>query len=163
MTHTPKPQGSDLKPWPLLGYAPGGYMCRCADCGTEFDGDKRAVQCLPCAAKAVHLTLTSREEEVETLRLAICGGEDAPGYAMSLPLMTILQVVSDNYRSWRETSDAALSLKAEVERLRGALERLGSMEAFEGARATDAVRDAELLARITFARAALSQSTGDTK
>lgn len=49
----------ELKAWPLMGYAPGDYMCRCCDCGAEFVGDKRAVQCLPCASKAV-LALTAR-------------------------------------------------------------------------------------------------------
>lgn len=43
-----------LKPYndeyPMGGYAPGSYMCKCATCGCEFFGDKRAVQCLPCAS-----------------------------------------------------------------------------------------------------------------
>ena len=39
-----------VKPWPLFGYAPGGYMSKCSVCGETFDGDKRAFNCLPCAA-----------------------------------------------------------------------------------------------------------------
>jgi hypothetical protein len=35
--------------WPLAGYAPGGYTCKCRQCGREFIGDKRASNCLPCA------------------------------------------------------------------------------------------------------------------
>lgn len=31
------------------GYAPGNYFCRCVDCKKEFIGDKRAIQCEPCA------------------------------------------------------------------------------------------------------------------
>jgi hypothetical protein len=31
------------------GYAPGTYECRCLRCGASFEGDKRAVICLPCA------------------------------------------------------------------------------------------------------------------
>lgn len=41
---------SELKPWPLFGYAPGDYMCTCVGCGNCFGGDKRAVNCLECAA-----------------------------------------------------------------------------------------------------------------
>ena len=47
------------------------------------------------------------EGENEQLRLAICGGEDAPGYAASLPLEKILSVAKDNERTLREYSDLA--------------------------------------------------------
>ncbi|RVO41323.1 DNA-binding response regulator [Sinorhizobium meliloti] len=39
----------NMKPWPLRGYAPGNYMCKCILCGCEFQGDKRAMECLECA------------------------------------------------------------------------------------------------------------------
>lgn len=59
-----------------------------------------------------------------------------------------------------ETLDAAYHSAAatarECERLTKALERLGSMEAFEVARAVNVAADAELLARISFARAVLA-------
>ncbi len=32
-----------------LGWAPGGYVCRCSRCGSDFAGDKRAYQCADCA------------------------------------------------------------------------------------------------------------------
>lgn len=35
--------------YPIGGYAPGGYMCNCLSCGSQFTGDKRAFQCQPCA------------------------------------------------------------------------------------------------------------------
>ena len=35
--------------YPIGGYAPGYYGCTCVTCKTEFMGDKRAVQCEPCA------------------------------------------------------------------------------------------------------------------
>jgi hypothetical protein len=41
------------KNYPIGGYAPGNYHCICAICNTKFQGDKRAVQCEPCATKAV--------------------------------------------------------------------------------------------------------------
>jgi hypothetical protein len=37
--------------YPIGGYAPGNYMCNCSTCKTQFQGDKRAVQCEPCAIK----------------------------------------------------------------------------------------------------------------
>ena len=46
--------------YPIGGYAPGNYMCNCTTCKTQFQGDKRAVQCEPCAVKMV-------EEQVQTL------------------------------------------------------------------------------------------------
>jgi rubrerythrin len=30
-------------------WAPGGYICKCCICGHQFQGDKRAVTCAPCA------------------------------------------------------------------------------------------------------------------
>jgi hypothetical protein len=48
-------QLSERKPeWPLMGYAPGSYFCRCHVCGDQFEGDKRAFQCLPCAVAAAN-------------------------------------------------------------------------------------------------------------
>ena len=38
--------------YPIGGYAPGNYQCHCCDCGVTFHGDKRAVQCEPCAVTA---------------------------------------------------------------------------------------------------------------
>ncbi len=31
------------------GWAPGPYLGKCQNCGEEFNGDKRAFECLPCA------------------------------------------------------------------------------------------------------------------
>lgn len=35
--------------YPVGGYAPGNYMCKCCSCKRGFVGDKRAVQCKSCA------------------------------------------------------------------------------------------------------------------
>lgn len=44
------------KSWPLCGYAPGSYFCRCHQCRKQFEGDKRSLECLDCAAaSARHL------------------------------------------------------------------------------------------------------------
>jgi hypothetical protein len=41
-----------------MGYAPGKYHCRCVDCDEEFQGDKRALRCLECAASAANRALS---------------------------------------------------------------------------------------------------------
>ena len=51
--------------YPIGGYAPGYYGCTCVTCKTEFMGDKRAVQCEPCAIK-----MTKEEPKQETLEEA---------------------------------------------------------------------------------------------
>jgi hypothetical protein len=35
--------------YPIGGFAPGFYSCRCLSCNSDFIGDKRAVQCEICA------------------------------------------------------------------------------------------------------------------
>lgn len=37
--------------YPIGGYAPGNYQHKCCTCGQPFTGDKRAVECEPCAIK----------------------------------------------------------------------------------------------------------------
>jgi hypothetical protein len=54
------------KQYPIGGYAPGYYSCTCVTCKTEFMGDKRAVQCEPCAIKT-----TQEEPKQETLEDSI--------------------------------------------------------------------------------------------
>lgn len=47
-------QDNKQKNWPkhpVLGYAPGDYMCKCITCGSGFFGDKRSVMCGDCAMK----------------------------------------------------------------------------------------------------------------
>ena len=49
-------QKDEAKQYPIAGYAPGFYSCKWVNCKIEFTGDKRAVQCEPCAIK------TTKEE-----------------------------------------------------------------------------------------------------
>lgn len=44
--------------WPLAGYAPGSYLNHCLTCGDYYYGDKRAIECLPCAVDTVKSKLT---------------------------------------------------------------------------------------------------------
>jgi hypothetical protein len=83
--------------------------------------------------RAIAVQVGDKDRENEELRLAICGGEDAPGYAASLPLQTILDVAQSNLREWRAASDRALAaeaqrdtLQAEVVRLREALQEIAT-------------------------------------
>jgi len=42
------------KQYPIGGYATGNYTCTCVTCKQRFFGDKRAVQCEPCATEMVN-------------------------------------------------------------------------------------------------------------
>lgn len=54
-----------LKKYPIGGYAPGGYYCTCCRCGKQFQGDKRAVECEPCAliSKELFDAMSPKEQE----------------------------------------------------------------------------------------------------
>lgn len=54
------------KKYPIGGYAPGNYQCKCTTCERSFFGDKRAVQCEACAvvAKERFDALSPTEQEV---------------------------------------------------------------------------------------------------
>lgn len=41
----------DWKHLKFYGYAPGGYLCRCGECGQQHEADKRAATCRSCAEK----------------------------------------------------------------------------------------------------------------
>lgn len=57
------------KKYPVGGYAPGNYSCHCATCGNSFRGDKRAVQCEPCAvADKEKFDAMSPEEQGELMK-----------------------------------------------------------------------------------------------
>jgi len=56
------PKEKTKQKYPIGGYAPGYYGCTCVTCKIEFIGDKRAVQCEPCAIK-----LTKEETKQETI------------------------------------------------------------------------------------------------
>jgi hypothetical protein len=51
----------ELKQYPIGGYAPGNYTCTCVSCKTRFQGDKRAVQCEPCAIEMVKLKIKTND------------------------------------------------------------------------------------------------------
>jgi hypothetical protein len=55
--------------YPIGGYAPGLYSCVCVSCEKEFMGDKRAVQCEPCAIEMVNTKITINDRGgIETVK-----------------------------------------------------------------------------------------------
>ena len=63
---------SEERKYPIGGYAPGFYACTCANCKKKFQGDKRAVQCEPCAVAADEAWKNmSPDEQVAVTRAAV--------------------------------------------------------------------------------------------
>lgn len=54
--------------WPLCAYAPGDYLGRCVHCGQQFQGDKRALECLECAASSAKALIEIHRNEARELR-----------------------------------------------------------------------------------------------
>ena len=48
--------------YPIGGFAPGNYYNRCVTCKKDFIGDKKAVQCEPCAIEMVRTKIVKSEE-----------------------------------------------------------------------------------------------------
>ena len=59
------------KAWPLCGYAPGHYSGKCHDCGTHFEGDKRAMECLECAARSANFLLGDARDKLRDLAAVV--------------------------------------------------------------------------------------------
>jgi hypothetical protein len=57
--------------YPIGGFAPGNYFCKCQNCETEFTGDKRSVQCEPCAINMVHDAYINCAMELKNLKAAL--------------------------------------------------------------------------------------------
>lgn len=57
--------------YPIGGYAPGNYVGTCTACKEEFIGDKRAVQCEPCAINMVNKYYGKNIIELNKLKKAL--------------------------------------------------------------------------------------------
>lgn len=57
-------------------WAPGSYLCKCLSCETTFEGDKRAMSCLPCAVARLD-AIASKATDEEALARVLC---TADGY-----------------------------------------------------------------------------------
>lgn len=76
--------------YPIIGYAPGSYYCRCATCGDQFTGDKKAVQCQPCAINMLQESHEKIKDSLEAAKMALRAIEtgDDP-FPMSLAQNTL--------------------------------------------------------------------------
>lgn len=55
--------------YPIGGFAPGSYWCNCVTCKEKFMGDKKAVQCEPCAIEMVNIKVKINEQGgIETIK-----------------------------------------------------------------------------------------------
>lgn len=69
------------------------------------------------------------ERERDELRLDITGGEDAPGHNASLSHQTIRDILAENYRSWRDSSDRYVTASDQLAAAREALEEAARVAA----------------------------------
>ena len=54
--------------YPIGGYAPGNYSNTCLECQESFIGDKRAVQCEPCAINSINKNHTQALLELSKIK-----------------------------------------------------------------------------------------------
>lgn len=123
----------EVKPvaWPLGSYAPGNYMCRCT-CGKTFEGDKRAICCLDCAAIAIKATVEALTAHLDALKEENeVAYREARGLAVAMhrsyywevtqwqPLEDLRGVISQI-----DNMTTGLSLKSERDALLSRVERL---------------------------------------
>lgn len=73
------------KKYPIGGYAPGYYSCKCVTCKIKFTGDKRAVQCEPCAIKTTQET--PKQETLEEFAERISRAHDNDNYKSLMSLV----------------------------------------------------------------------------
>ena len=99
-------------------------------CGYEVS--LKAIDAMTEAADRIEQLTAERER----LALAICGGEDAPGYANAQTVETLEHVARQNQQSHGETINSLLAAEAERDRLREALDNL-----LEALTAEDQFRD----------------------
>ena len=57
--------------YPIGGFAPGHYMCKCATCGEVYTGDKYSKQCEPCGINAVNESNANAILELHKLKTAL--------------------------------------------------------------------------------------------
>ncbi len=88
----------EAKQYPIGGYAPGFYSCKCVNCKIEFTGDKRAVQCEPCAIK-----MTQEEPKQKV----ICTNDICQGECVECNFMTIVNVEEPKQETLEEASHTA--------------------------------------------------------
>jgi hypothetical protein len=93
-----KPQ-EEPKQYPIGGYAPGNYTCTCITCKERFFGDKRAVQCEPCAIEMVNAEIDiNKEGGVEENKQELNFYEKLKEYFNTTPREKVLE-------DWNKSAD----------------------------------------------------------
>tara|TARA_R110000868_G_scaffold381184_1_gene647552 strand:+ start:1018 stop:1581 length:564 start_codon:yes stop_codon:yes gene_type:complete len=91
----------------------------CDDCGWAMNFPNFG--CVYCGFHRLEKERDALTAERERLALAICGGEDAPGYANAQTVETLEHVAKQNCQSHGATINSLLAAEAERDRLREAL------------------------------------------
>lgn len=95
--------------YPALAYVPVS-----ADADFVATFDPPMVLALLTAHAELQARAETAERERDELRLDITGGEDAPGHNASLSHQTIRDILAENYRSWRDSSDRYVTASAQL-------------------------------------------------
>lgn len=107
MTDTTLADWQHLKPY---GYAPGGYMSRCRDCGDTPIMDKRAWRCRTCAEAAHANGQAQREQEAE----AAIDAEEGPLLVAARKVISGSQSVDSCHGGYVVPAELWLALQGEV-------------------------------------------------
>jgi hypothetical protein len=113
-----------LKPWPLYGYAPGNYQCKCVTCEKIFEGDKRASRCLECAALTANAALSNRRADEAVKN---CVSEALEG------ALACLRHTHDRLIEYPEFETLRLTINAECRKIKAALSPAPSDKQGDGA------------------------------
>jgi hypothetical protein len=126
--------GVTLGPWTAMLHD-DGMMAEIVRFGSDFttiadayeDADARFIAWTRAGVPALIARVRELEGERERLALAICGGEDAPGYANAQTVETLEKLARDSAKDMTQEIDRTLAaeatvatLTAQVEAMRGA-------------------------------------------
>jgi len=103
--------GDDLVatgPWKLGGFAPGRYMCICLSCGMAHEADKRATQCVYCAAREAASQLAAVTAERDALAKVIDPEDNRPALMARIIMRSIERQID------LEAAEAQLKAAREV-------------------------------------------------
>ena len=111
------------KQYPIGGYAPGYYSCTCVTCKKEFTGDKRAVQCEPCAIKM------TREEPKQKKDLAYWKANAEEDY-IKVPISVLRYITELEKRMYSEEEVIELLQKYRLDLSSGKTANIGDTTKF---------------------------------
>jgi hypothetical protein len=69
-----------IKQYPIGGYTPGYYSCKCVTCKQNFIGNKRSVQCEPCAVEMTNVKIqVNNKNGIEEIKEKMFSREEVIG------------------------------------------------------------------------------------